>query len=190
MSSFTDARGRKWSIDLDTPTARQIKSELHLDLINPSKDLMERLRSDVGLLVDLLEILCRDQRVARKLYIESARKLELDPDKLTPDEQHAFSIKEFARSLKGEALELATDAFLEDYMLFCPQHRRTAMQAALRKMKDLEERQTAHLLQTINGPEMEARFQRELDQATRELITGISSTAGAESPATTLTAGG
>lgn len=187
MQCFTDSHSVKWSIELDVPTARRIKAELSVDLVNPTEDLMFRLADDFALMVDLLELLTRSQRGARKLEEFFCRQhdppLEVPTD---PQQREELSVQEFCRRLKGEILEQATAAFVEELLLFCPKHRRAAMQRALQRITEVQNRRATMAIQTIDSPEMEAQIEKELSQMRRQML-GTSSTTGPEPPASTPT---
>ena len=70
MHSFQDKNGKKWNIELNVGTAKRVKSECEIDLVNVitmSRDgkaqasALERLAEDPILLVDVLFSLCKEQ---------------------------------------------------------------------------------------------------------------------------------
>lgn len=165
MHCFTDSHNVKWSIELDVPTARRIKAELLVDLVNPSEDLMFRLADDFALMVDLLELLTRSQRLARKLEEIFCREHDPPLDLPTePEKREELSVRELCRRLKGDVLEQAGKAFVEELLLFCPRHRRQAMQRALQRISEVQDRRTRVAIQAIDSPEMEARIEQELEE--------------------------
>ena len=70
MHTFQDKNGKKWSIELNVGTAKRVKSECGIDLVNVitltregklEATALERLADDPVLLVDCLFVLCREQ---------------------------------------------------------------------------------------------------------------------------------
>jgi len=155
MTPFEDSSGHRWAIDLDAYLARQIKTLLGVDLLAPSDDLLGRLQSDIGLFVDLLEFVLRDQREALNL-----------------------TERDFAKRLKGPAFERATDAFLEEFLLFFPPHRQAAMRTILAKLKSLQSRQVSHLQAVVESPQVEALFLKDLAAMEAQLTSGKPLTTG------------
>lgn len=187
MHCFTDDKNSKWTIALDVPTARRVKAELSIDLVQPNSELMSRLAEDVALIVDLLEILTRSQRQARKLHEDHCRNHE-PPLEIpgSPEQQEELSILEFCRRLTGDALDRASTALVEELLLFFPRHRRAAMQKAWLKIQDVQQRTSEAALQTLDSPEMEQLMATEL-QKIRAGMLGTFSTNGAASPDSTAT---
>lgn len=185
MHCFTDSHNVKWSIELDIPTARRIKAELSVDLVNPSEDLMFRLADDFALMVDLLELLTRSQRLARKLEEIFCQQhdppLDLPTD---PENREELSVREFCRRLKGDVLEQAGKAFVEELLLFCPKHRRAAMQRALQRISEVQDRRSRVAIQAIDSPEMDARIEQEIEEMRAAMLRtpGACSMTGPESP--------
>lgn len=187
MQCFTDSKNLKWTIALDVATARRIKAELSIDLVQPTQDLMTRLADDVALIVDLLEILTRSQRQARKLHEDYCRSHDPPLDVPTDSsQQEEFSILEFCRRLTGDTLEPASQALIEELLLFCHPHRRQAMQTAWQRIQEVQKRTSETAVQLLQSPEMDQRITRELEQIQAEML-GTFSTNGAASPGSTPT---
>jgi len=116
MHSFRDAKGRDWTIDINVTSIRYVKARIDVDLLSiVGGDLLGRVAGDPALLCDILYVLCEDQAKAA-----------------------GISDLDFGRGLAGDALEAASDAFLEDLADFFPRARRGLLKEALAKMRELE----------------------------------------------------
>ena len=100
MKSFTDNKGRTWTLEVTVATVKRVRALCKVDLYSiveldknnkPSAELLERLSSDPVLLVDVLFAVCKPQ--ADKLGITD---------------------EDFGESMAGDAIEHATTALLEE----------------------------------------------------------------------------
>lgn len=126
MKEFTDSTGRKWTVEINVAIVKRIKSSLQIDLLDVLGDnLIDRLSSDPILLCDLLYVTCKDQA---------------DAEGIT-DEQ-------FGKAMAGDAIDGATEAFLNELVDFFPKGRRGAMRKVLDKTTALQARaiQTAETM--------------------------------------------
>ena len=99
MPAFTDKRGDEWTVALDINVLRRVRNTLDVNLCDrivlgrggdDDEPLLERLRDDPVLLVDLLYVLCRPQC-----------------------EDRGISDEGFAAIFHGPSIEAATRALLE-----------------------------------------------------------------------------
>src|SRR5512133_3630002 len=117
MKTFTDNTGRCWTLTINVDAIKQVKGLIGVDLLEAvGGNLLERLSGDPVLLCDVLYALCKPQADAEKV-----------------------SDSDFGRSMSGDAIETATDAFLEELCDFFPQRRRNLLTKALGKLKSLEQ---------------------------------------------------
>lgn len=100
MASFTDSTGEEWQLHIDIPTARRVKRETGVDIVNVSKPAFSDL-GDILTLVDVLSVILTPQ-------IEEAGLTEHD----------------FACRLAGDAIEDAANALIAAIIEFFPSRQR------------------------------------------------------------------
>jgi hypothetical protein len=157
MKSFTDNKGRIWTIEVTVATVKRVRALCKVDLNSiveldknnkPSAELLERLSSDPVLLVDVLYAVCKPQA-----------------DKL------GVSDEDFGEAMAGDAIEHATTALLEEVINFFPESKRMVMQRILSASRKFSEAARKKLEAELNG-EFENQVVSALDQ-----LTGSSGTA-------------
>ena len=157
MKSFTDNKGRIWTIEVTVATVKRVRALCKVDLNSiveldknnkPSAELLERLSSDPVLLVDVLYAVCKPQA-----------------DKL------GVSDEDFGEAMAGDAIEHATTALLEEVINFFPESKRMVMQRILSASRKFSEAARKKLEAELNG-EFESRVVSTLEQ-----LTGSSGTA-------------
>lgn len=147
MSRFTDADGNDWTVTVTTVEIRQIRDELDIDLLDVGNEkLFARLTDDELLIVDVLHICCREQCQQRELDTIG-----------------------FVRGLRGDVLDAASDAFLESYAAFFRKSRRSVLQAALTRSRQLMDRTADHAIQTINSERMDQLATAQMQKIDREI---------------------
>lgn len=93
MKYFDDKNGNRWSIDLSVGHLLDIKSQLKIDLLDDGSQIPGDLSSWVSILYIVLE-----EQI----------------------EQRSMKPRDFAKLLGGEVLQVAVDAFMEEYAdFFC-----------------------------------------------------------------------
>lgn len=123
MKTFTDADDRKWTVAIDIPTARRVRDELDIDLLSAlDGELLQRLSRDTYLLVDLLYVLCQEQAVAAGVTDQA-----------------------FGSGIRGDAIDAATDAFLQALTDFFPRRERAVLAQVSQKSADLKDLATAEI---------------------------------------------
>ena len=157
MRSFTDNKGRTWSLEVTVATVKRVRALCKVDLYSiveldknnkPSAELLERLSSDPVLLVDVLFAVCKPQ--ADKLGITD---------------------EDFGEAMAGDAIEHATNALLEEIIDFFPEAKRVVMQRILSASRRFSDAARKKLEAELNG-EFENRVVSGLDR-----LTGLSGTA-------------
>jgi hypothetical protein len=94
MRTFNDNAGRIWTIAINMAAIKRVRGLLNVDLYNIVDDGFKPLDALVGdpvMVADVLYCLCKDEADAKKIGDE-----------------------DFGRALVGDAITLATDAFLEE----------------------------------------------------------------------------
>lgn len=114
MLTFSDTEGKEWNVHINVDTLRRVKSMLDVNLMDMLKGgLFERLSSDVIFVCDLLYVVCKPQA-----------------------DQRSISSAQFGETLRGDVIEKAVDAMLEDFLNFCPNARdRKNLATALAKSR-------------------------------------------------------
>lgn len=81
MATFEDQTGRTWSIKLSAPLIHAVREDFRIDLVNLEKDPLSQMRNDPMVLVDVVEVLCREEISRVGLSpTEFAEKLPVPPD--------------------------------------------------------------------------------------------------------------
>lgn len=144
MAKFTDAQDREWSVFIDIPTVKKLRSH-DLDVLNFFSGEMEVFQSVVGdpvRLVDTLWLICESQI-----------------------EDRGMDEEDFARSLHGDSLMHAAEALVEGICDFFPDpKRRASIRMMFRKTKEAEDilMDGAMLqLETMDAKELAKRLETE-----------------------------
>jgi hypothetical protein len=156
MAQFKDRAGSNWTIAIDAPTIRDIRSECQIDLAALDGKTFEKLADDPVLLVDVLWVLCREQ--AKTLSITS---------------------EQFGRLLVGDAIEAATDAMLAGIADFFPQRKSQLVTAMAAKASEIRGKGLELALSRINDPALSASLvnamQANMDAEINATLTRLSS---------------
>ena len=151
MKSFTDNKGRIWTLEVTVATIKRVRALCKVDLNSiveldknnkPSAELLERLSFDPVLLVDVLYAVCKPQ--ADKLGITD---------------------EDFGEAMAGDAIEHATTALLEEVIDFFPEAKRLVMRKILSASRKFSEAARRKLEAELNG-EFESRVVSTLEQLT------------------------
>jgi hypothetical protein len=121
MHTFTDNAGRVWTIAVNVATIKRVQGLLKVNLYKLLDDNFKglgELLGDIIQLVDVLYCLCKEEAEARKV-----------------------SDEDFGRALAGDAITLATDAFLEELIDFFPEARaRSSLRKIVAESKKVRDR--------------------------------------------------
>lgn len=123
MKTFTDAKGRTWTIALTLGTAKHIKSKLDVDLLRPEAGeppLLTRLGTDEMLLAEVLLAMLENQF-----------------------ERYNITEAEVQEAFDGETLLKAQTAFYDELIDFFRQRGRTDRAKAVAAQKTLIEKSIA-----------------------------------------------
>lgn len=156
---FADTRSRPWTIALNVHTVEQIRDQLNLDLLEPTPELMQRLAVDPVQLVGVLAVALADDLTAADETPEG-----------------------FARSLGGDAIDDATDAFLQALVNFSRRHQRPALQKALDRTRKAEEQMYQAAEKTLSSPRTDEMIDKAIDKAIGEIETELYGKPSTSSP--------
>lgn len=140
--SFTDRTGIEWKLEVNYSSAVRLKNEADYDVQQIfSKNDAGSLFSDLFKLGSVLWVLVAEQ--ADKLGINQ---------------------EQFAQRLDGDALEDASIAFMKAVIDFFPRARRSALDAGLRKLIEVDAMVSQKMIEKINS--------RELSQEIEDVLSG------------------
>lgn len=116
MKSFKDVNGKDWIISISVGSIKRVRDLLGINLLDCIKsNLIDDLKSDPITLVDVLFCLCKEQA-----------------------DKAGISDINFGEAMAGDALEQATDAFLEELINFFPSQKRELLAKAMEKVREAE----------------------------------------------------
>ena len=116
MKTFTDNAARAWTIQVNVDALKRVKSLLDVDLMEAvDGKLLQRMLDEPVLLCDIIYALCKPQADAASVTDE-----------------------DFGRAMAGDAIDLATQALLEELVDFFPQRRRALLTKVLDKLRKLD----------------------------------------------------
>lgn len=121
MHTFKDNVGRTWTLVIHVLAVKRCRAICQVDLyglVDERFQGLDKLLSDPASLADVLYCLCKDEA-----------------------EKNAITEDEFYRSLAGDSLELAADAFLQELTDFFPDPRvRAGLQKIWTKSRTVRDR--------------------------------------------------
>jgi hypothetical protein len=140
MHSFVDNSRRTWEVAVNIAAVKRIRGLLGIDLYSLVDDgfkSLSKLVSDPVTLADVLYCLCKDQA-----------------------EKQSISDEDFGRSLAGDAITQAADAFVEELIDFFPDARaRASLRKAIEAGKTVRDKVLSHAEKILDSidPETEAK---------------------------------
>lgn len=151
MSKFTDTKGRDWLVAINVQSGKEVRKECKgLDLFDvgaKAGDAFLSLVTNPVVLVDTLYVLCRKQA-----------------------DERGVSDEDFGRAMAGDAIEDATEAFVEALVFFTPNLRdRQRIQVAWKKAKTYMDRIRTQLDVRLEDPATDAAIEAQLDAAMAKL---------------------
>lgn len=165
MAVFTDTNGIEWRVTLDAFTLDDVRKDAGVDLADLSAGGWATIETDAGAVVRVLAVVCRGEITARK-----------------------WNSREFAKGLRGEAIQAGRAALLTEGADFFPRSEWFAIQQNLRKrMENLEQSAdmatAASLLQAMSAmpPDMRAGAMQAIQEAIRSEATASASSANSGS---------
>lgn len=159
MSKFTDTEGRDWLVAINVQSGKEVREKCNgLDLFDvgaKAGDTFLSLVTNPVILVDTLYVLCAKQADERDV-----------------------SDEDFGRAMAGDAIEGATEAFVEALVNFTPNLRdRQRIQVAWEKAKKHMDRIRNQLDARLEDPATDAAIEAQLDAAMAKLWPDPSGTA-------------
>lgn len=141
MKAFKDNAGRTWVISINVYAVKKLRALLDIDLyglVNDKFQGLGELISDPVRLVDAIYVLCKDE--ADKLGITD---------------------EDFGRSMAGDVIEHATDAFLAELTDFFPDPRvRTGLKRVLEMSREVKNRLVDQALEDMDGINLDSIVKR------------------------------
>ena len=164
MKTFTDNAARAWTIQVNVDALKRVKSLLEVDLMEAvDGKLLERLLDEPVLLCDIIYALCKPQADAAGVKDE-----------------------DFGRAMAGDAIDLATQALLEELVDFFPARRRALLTKVLDKLRKLDSLALATVtdrLEKIDLDKVMSSAVAQLDNDLSSLLAGKPSGPAPESSA-------
>ena len=152
MQCFKDKNGKQWTIDLNIGTARRVKAECNIDLVNvvtfteegANTSIFQQLADDPYTLVTVLYSLCKQQIAEEKLTDEA-----------------------FASLFDAEAIENAVEALVKEVINFSQPAKKKMLTLIFNKTRELKEKAEKRLDDMIQSKE----FNEALDAQLNNLLT-------------------
>ena len=151
MKTFKDNKNRDWIIDINVDSIKQVRALVDVNLLDVISDnkLIARLQDPV-LLVDVIYALCKDQ--ADKANVTD---------------------REFGVAMRGDAIDAATQALLEDLTDFFPKGKREIMSKAMLKLNTLQGMMMAEANRRLDSNEAEERLQKLMQRSLSDSSTDL-----------------
>ena len=149
MICFNDKTGKQWTIDLNLGTAKRVKAECGVDLINiinfdkngVDTTILQQLSDDAYLLVSVLFSLCKKQ----------VAEFGLDEDS-------------FAEVFDAEAIENAVDALIKEIINFSQPVKKKMLTLIYEKTRNFKARAEQHLDSLISSKEFQDGMEEQLNK--------------------------
>lgn len=153
MASFKDRNGRDWTIKLDGPKIRQIRTDCDgLDIVSTEGSAYDKMYDDPLLLCDALWILVKQEADAAGITGEK-----------------------FFEAVSGDVFDAALKAILEAITDFFPSHKRSMLGTVAAKNAQIREIGLSRAIAKINSPELEQRaieaMEKQMDEALERALT-------------------
>ena len=153
MKTFTDAAGREWSLSITINAVKVLRTKCDVDLVADNLgETLQKLGADPVALCDCLFHLCDEQ-------IEKAG--------ITPEQ--------FGEGLAGDAIDRATDAFLDALVEFTPKKKRPILRGVLDKMFEAEDLAITKALEYLGSEDFNNEIQNALEFGGKSTNSPVSS---------------
>ena len=149
MKTFQDKNKKTWKIEITVGSARRVKAETGIDLVNivsvgkegrASSEALEKLIDDPFALVDVLFSLCKPQ----------AKQENVGPEV-------------FAELFDAPAIEAATNALVEEIIDFFPPAKKKAVEKIYRIAQELAKKNEEKLNEMLENPELTKEIESRLN---------------------------
>jgi hypothetical protein len=133
MRTFKDNAGRSWVVVINVDTIRRVRALVQVDLLKVlDGELVQKLAGDPVLLCDVLYAVLKPEADAQNI-----------------------SDVDFGRAMAGDAIEHATQAFLDAIADFFPPGKRNVLAKMLGKLRVLETKSTALAEKNLDGVDLD-----------------------------------
>lgn len=148
MRGFEDKNGKMWTLELNVGSAKRVRAECGIDLINAMAvapdgeveiSVLERIAEDPCLLVSVIFSLCRTQ--AENANLDDAS---------------------FAELFNGDTVEHATDALIEEIINFSPSVKRKALMKIYQTTQRFTEKMRENLDEMLDDQKLNAEIESQL----------------------------
>jgi len=137
MASFKDLAGNEWTPAVTVAAVKRVRSELDVDLLDLQEGaVLQRLATDHVLLVDVIYVICKDKA-----------------------DRNGITDADFGANMRGDILQAATDAFLEELALFFPRQKREVLLSMLKKFRTMESMAMDRMKEVLQDEKLERDFQ-------------------------------
>lgn len=152
MQCFKDRNGKQWTLDLNIGTARRVKAECGIDLVNvvtftedgANTSVFQRLADDPYTLVSVIYSLCRQQAADANMTDEA-----------------------FASLFDAETIESAIEALVQEVINFSQPAKKKMLMLIFNKTRELKEKAEKRLDNMMQSKE----FNEALDAQLNNLLT-------------------
>lgn len=150
MQTFKDKNGELWHIELNVGSAKRVKAECNVNLIDVivvnendvETTVFEQLSNDIELLVDVLFTLCRNEASGRGMNAE-----------------------DFASCFDGETVEKSCDALISEIINFSPPIRRKTLTKIWKMSTDLMGEMEQKVDTILESPEFESEIKSQFSKS-------------------------
>ena len=149
MTTFNDKQKRAWTLELTVGSARRVKADTTVDLVNiislendgkASMEALGKLVEDPFALVDVIFSLCKPQA-----------------------EKEGITDKQFADLLDADAVEAAANALVEEIINFCPAAKRKALKKINQIAQRIAAKNEAELDEMLESGQLERELEKQLN---------------------------
>jgi hypothetical protein len=161
MSTFKTTNGVKYVIDIKTKDAKAVKELLKYPADGKPVDILEAVETgtlagiynDIGLLVDVVFVLCLDQIKENfdiaKYDLDNAKSYALQPE-LAAESPLTKASRWFGGTVDGDSVIEMITAFTEAVINFTPSEtRREAMRAILAREKEIAKLESEYRIKSV-----------------------------------------
>lgn len=149
METFKDKNGTVWSIELNVGSARKVKSDCGIDLLNTiaidanglNVNLLDALATDSYLLVSVLVSLCRKQMDERRVAEE-----------------------DFYELFDGDSIQCAVDALIKEVINFFPPSKRKILSMIYEKVQSFRASAEQRLEETWKNTDLQETLATHLNE--------------------------
>ena len=144
MHKFKDNADREWSLSLNGWALKKLKEAIGFDARDHESIL--KAANDPSLLCDVLFVLCEDHAKERSV-----------------------TDRQFGEGLTGDAIDAATEAYMQESVDFFPQRQRPALRTMLAKVNETQERATTLAAEKLTSPAMDQMIERSMNEASQRM---------------------